>query len=86
MHKRWGAGIRDTRPYLGHLSQFGGTPVFLLSWVSAFPQLCYYRHLRSRPCDNYCQCRSGAHAQGLDTGVLFSFLQCGVAAWREACS
>lgn len=25
-----------------------GTPVFLLSWVSAFPKLCYYRPLRSK--------------------------------------
>lgn len=48
MHKWWGAGIRDTRPYLGHLRvSLQGTPVFLLSWVSAFPQPCYYRHLGS---------------------------------------
>lgn len=26
LHKWWGAGIRDTRPYLGHLSQFARHP------------------------------------------------------------
>lgn len=49
MHKWWGAGIRDTSHTWGTSVSLQGTPVFPLSWVSAFPELCYYRHLRSRP-------------------------------------
>lgn len=47
MQEGWGAGIRDTRPHLGHLREgLQGIPVFLLSQAQVFPQL-RYCHLKS---------------------------------------
>jgi hypothetical protein len=48
MHKLWWAGFWDTRQYLRHLRvTLQGIPVFLQSWIKAFPHLCYYCYLRS---------------------------------------
>lgn len=73
-------GSRHPRhqPYLGHLSQFARHPSLPAKLGQCLPRAVLLPSFEKPAMRYYCRWRPGAHAQGLDGRVLFSFLQCGV--------